>query len=84
MSIPKTVPFFGTDDDTIGDPDLGIPWSQPSIRCWVLAEEIARTGHVKVQRKRTESSGDRGKKNPGSCSNRQNPGGKRVDSKYGQ
>jgi len=48
MSIPKTVPFFGTDDDTIGDPDLGIPWSQPSIRCWVLAEEIARTGHVKV------------------------------------
>lgn len=64
MSIPKTVPFFGTDDETIGNPRRGIPRSQPSIRRRVHTE-FARGRHVKMQRKRIEPSGDCGKKNPG-------------------
>jgi hypothetical protein len=61
MSIPKTVPFFGTDDETIGNPRRGIPQSQPSIRRRVQTE-FARGRHVKMQSKSIESSGGSGKK----------------------
>jgi len=61
MSIPKTVPVFGTDDETIGNPRRGIPRSQPSIRRRYHPES-ARGGPVKMQRKSIESSGGSGKK----------------------